>query len=154
VRSRKRSSSTAAISVGRIATGACRGELDRERDPVESPADLGDRLCARRDGEAGVGGRGPLHEEAYRIAAAMASSFGGLTRYGSDAKRHDLLALDAEPLAARREDAYGGCTARDRADELPHRVQLVLAVVDDEQHRLRAQVVDDALGDRTCRAVT
>ena len=47
-----------------------RGQLDRQRDAVQAPAQP-DHLAAvgRRDGEAGRGRRGPLGEQFHRVAA-------------------------------------------------------------------------------------
>src|SRR5439155_16457142 len=47
-----------------------RGQLDRQRHPVQRAADRGDgRDVVRPDGEAGLGGRGPVGEQPDRFVA-------------------------------------------------------------------------------------
>ena len=96
-----------------------RGELDRERDAVESPADSGDRL--------GVGGveaeprlllRGPLREESYRlrrrdrfelllVLVGQAERWHAVRLFGSDLERltargENLHARDTTATMSRR----------------------------------------------------
>ncbi len=102
------------------------GQLDRERQAVEPAADLGDRALDLAVGvEVRPGGAGTLHEQRGGV--------GG----GHRGQRPDLLALDAERLAARGEHDDAGAV-RHHAIEQPRRgVEHVLAVVQHEQQRAR-----------------
>ena len=87
---------------------ARRGEFDRERDAVETAADIDDdRRIGVGEREAGVGGGGAIDEERNR-----AELLGGLrrssgARLGNRERAHamDHLARDAKPFAAGGEHA-------------------------------------------------
>ncbi len=122
---------------------AGRGELDRERDAVEAPADLQHRAdVAFVDGEVGADGRRPLREETDGVAVEGRLEAGAL---GCDAEAPDddePLARHAEALPARREDRDPGAPLRDLAHDVGHRGDHVLAVVEHEEQLLALQVVE------------
>ena len=62
-----------------------RGELDRERDPVEAAADLSDGVDVRlAEGERRIGGGGPCDEQPDRLGR------GGILQAGSAARERTV----------------------------------------------------------------
>ena len=114
-----------------------RGQLDRERHPVEPARDLGDRheiTVVQLD--PGVGGDGPFREQPCG---------GGGRAVGVQWRnRFALLAFDAERLPAGREHPQRGRGVEQSLDQRRGRLEQVLAVVDDQQHVAPGQVVRDA----------
>ena len=105
-------------------------QLDRERQAVEAPADLGD-LAVR--GEVGATASGPLHEQLHRFPLAQ--------RVDRDLP----LAVDVQRLAARHEHGQTR-TRADRLGDAGGRVEQMLEVVEHEQqalvaHRRRQRVL-------------
>src|SRR5512142_2859889 len=92
---------------GREGAAAGRGELDRERDAVEPPADLADNgRVGPSDHERGVDCEGALAEEPYRLVVsgflrALRSVRG---RNGETRGRPDRLSRKVQRLAARGEN--------------------------------------------------
>lgn len=118
-------------------------ELDRERNPFEPANDLADgrrvvvvvRLRVRRRAHA-------LYEERDRAVVQRARRGEGDVR-GRIRERRDgahELARDAEPLARRRDRVDAGTRLQQRLDDLGDAVEEMLAVVEDEQRALRAQM--------------
>ena len=124
---------------GREQPAARGGQLDRERQPVDPPADLGDRSgVVVVEAEAGVvrsrafaeqpDGRDLRQRRRVRLACGQRQ-----WRY-----RMRLLGLDAQRLAARREHREVGARGGQRADE-GRGARQVLAVVEDQQEVLDGQ---------------
>ncbi|TQM66661.1 hypothetical protein FHX41_0242 [Actinomadura hallensis] len=103
-----------------------RGELDRQRQAVQPPADAPDRLGVVA-GEPGPHGRGPLGEQLDRRREAE-------RRHGAQ-----RLAVHPEAFPAGREDAQAGAGAEQLVGEPGRRVHHVLAVVEDDQRLVRRQ---------------
>ena len=153
VRSRKRSSSSDAISDGLMRHGAGGRELDRERHAVEAPADLGDgREVGGRDGELGLGRSGPLDEQLHGVGRLDGVRVGVRAGKPQRAEGDDLLAVDREPLAAGGEEADVRARLDDLLREVARGVEQVLAVVEHEEQVLRPEVLDDALRQVHARA--
>ncbi len=122
------------------------GELDRQGDAVEPPADVGDR------GDAGVV---ELQLRSYRAGAVeeQPDRFGLRHRRdghvgGGHPQRtygEDLLAGRAESLPARRQDREFGTRAHEHLDDACRLLEHVLAVVDDEERLVMAQPVGQHL---------
>ena len=119
--------------------GARRGELDRERDSVETPAYLehGAHVVVA-DGEVVLRRRRSIGEEPHRIARQRRVERGIRGRDGERPDRDDLLARQAEALPAGREHAEPGAPAQQVVDEVRNRAEHVLAVVEHQQ-RLAAR---------------
>ena len=99
-----------------------RRELHRQRQPVETPADLGDDLAGRLVlGQGRPAGPGPLREQQHR----------GVQRQRSDREQH--LARDGQAFPARGQDPEVGCQVEQLRDEGRDLRDQVLAVVEDER---------------------
>ncbi len=110
-----------------------RGQLDRQRQPVEPGANLGDGLLVGvGDGERRRHLPGPVLEQHGRVGPAK-------RRY-----RPGPLALDAEGLAAGREDAERGAVGEQALGQARAGGREVLAVVQHEQHRAAPGVAASA----------
>jgi hypothetical protein len=72
----------------------------------------------------------------------------GRVRSGERAQRPHLLALDREPLTARRQDAHARRVAQHRGDEPGSGIEQMLAVVEDQEQALGTEELDDAILDR------
>ena len=128
--------------LGRQHAHARRGELDRERDAVEPPADLGHgRRVARRQRERRRRGLRPLDEQLHRLGARH--------------RRHEprRLAAHAERLAARRQHREPRAGAQQLLGELRALLHQVLAVVEDEQHPVAADLGHEQLERRRAGAL-
>ncbi len=112
VRSRNRSSRSPAISVGLIAGTRAAAELDRERDAVETPADLRHRGRVRCvDREARRRRLGALGEQPDR--GARHHVVDRFARRGPQRpQRPHLLAQHREALATRGQDPHAGTLAQ------------------------------------------
>ena len=108
---------------------ACGGELDGQRQPVEPPADLLDRLAVELVVLEGRQRRfRPRREERDRVRRAE--------------RRNGQLALvrEVQPLAARDEHGDAG-RIRERAREVRRGAEHVLEVVEDQEHAALAEMV-------------
>ena len=114
--------------------GAGGGQLDAERQAVDPPADLGDRVLVGV--EAGAGGPRPQHEQ--RAAS------------GSGKRRHrpHLLAVHAERLAARGEHDDAGALAHEALHQPRGGVQRRARSCPARAERAGGEVLDDRLLDR------
>ena len=120
--------------------GPGRGELDRQRDPVEAPADLDDRAVrsaslSSNDGSAALA---RVDEERHRRGALEATPGEGPRPRRSSAGRQwidrpHLLTGHARAAPGSRHDRDGRRLPQDPADQGGHRLDEVLAVVEDEE---------------------
>ena len=110
---------------------ARRGQLDRQRQPVETTDDLGDG-CPFGDVavELRHHGAGPLHEQLDGRPIVVARR----------QWRHlvHLLTGHPQPLPARRDDRRLSARTEDPIDQVGDRIEDVLAVVE-QQHHLRVR---------------
>ncbi len=123
-----------------------RGELDRERQPVEPPADAGDlRGAGRVELEARIDRLRPHREEPHRVG--LDERLERKVGVGSVERRHRVLALGCQPQrgAARGEDPEARGRGEEVADEGRGGEDL-LEVVEHEQHPPLAQVLDHTVG--------
>ena len=117
--------------------GPCRCELDRERDPIEAPADLDDRTrVLLAELESRIGRAGSLDEERHRRGAVEATPGEGpgpgvSCRQWID--RPHLFTWEPERLAGGRHDGDGRRLPDDSAGEGRHRLDEVLAVVEHDE---------------------
>ena len=115
------------------------GQFDRERDPVQPPAQADHvRPVGGRDGETGHDHGRALREELHRVAVVA-----GIV----DRQRvhlADMLPWHVERLPAGREQGHARRLAEHALGERRARVDEVLAGVEDEQHLAVAQVVQDS----------
>ena len=114
---------------------ARRGELDRERDPVEAPANGGRR---RRDAALGnvpwLGGTCPRHEEPDRAVPEDVFHVLVVFRWHIEWRDPvDVLAGDSQRLAAGRQQRDAGAGAQQCLGHAGGRLDHVLTVVDDQQ---------------------
>ncbi len=124
-----------------------RGELDRQRDAVEPPAQLHHGVAvAVRELEVGRHGGGAVEEErdGVVVRGVAGPDLGGWCRQG----RHDedLLALDPERVPAGGQDAQAGCGGEQLAGQHRAGVGEVLAVVEHHQQPLVLQVGGEVAG--------
>jgi hypothetical protein len=103
---------------------AGRRELNGQRQPVETPADLRDDLAGIR-GRDRPTGPGPFPEQRH----------GGIECQRSHREQH--FSRDGQAFPARRQDPEVGCEIEQQRDERRDLLDQVLAVVDD-QRRLAA----------------
>ncbi len=121
---------------------SCRGEFERERQAVETPADLDDGFeILRRYRESRIGRAHPVGEEGD--GAVRHRLVGG----GDVSRRHrqrrdsiDAFARNAQRLAARDQQRNAGAFAQHRADDAAGLGDNVLAVVYDEQRTFLRKV--------------
>ena len=133
VSSRNRSSSRARDLRRRQRPRPRRRELDRERDAVEAPADLDDRVDVvgvDRERRVRTARRPARRTAAPRRSGARSVTLDPRTRQRQAADDHDPLAADARAFAARREHAHDRGTAARLVDQVGHRADDVLAVVE------------------------
>ena len=131
-----------------------RSQLDGQRDPVQPPADLDDQRPSRLvEHEGGVGRFGASDEEGDR---------GNLRQLAERQLRADQFRGSGrqrvhrpEPLAGYRQrfptgchDRDGGCLTQDSGHQLGHRLDQVLAVVENQQAVPGAEQIDDGIVDR------
>jgi hypothetical protein len=119
-----------------------RGQLDRQRQPVEPPADLGDgALFLPIGGEVWPVGAGALDEQGARV-------LGWQRRH-----RPALLAVHAERLPAGGQHRHRWAQPHHLVDQPCGRIQDVLAVVEHEQQSPVREVLDHGLLDREALAL-
>jgi hypothetical protein len=120
--------------VGRRHRGhAHRGELDRQRDPVEPSTDPVDRRGGRSvevEVRSGIGGA--LHEQGAGLARRDGLDLGG-ARHAQGGDAPLLLSGAAQGLAARRQHVQPRAGRQEPVDQLRDGVGEVLAVVEDQQ---------------------
>ena len=127
--------------------GTRRRELDRKGHAVETPADLGHgREVGGRHGEVGLGRSGPFDEQLHRVGRFDGVRVGVRPGQPQGSEGDDLLAVDRESLAARREQADVRAGLDDLLGQVASGIEQVLAVVEHEEQVLRPEVLDDALG--------
>ena len=131
VSSGSRCSSRSSSFAGGEHLHARRGELDRQRQPVEPRADRLDARTVAVELEAG-----PLGEQDHRL--------------GCYERRHRILALGADPerLAAGREKIDACKLGRKLRDHPRHLGEQLLEIVEHEQQPPRAQVVPEQVSIR------
>ena len=118
-----------------------RSELDPERHPVDEPADAGCvRAVVLSELEAGIDLPRPLDEEPKRAIAPPIAVRGHAEAFDVE----DPLALDTEALARCRQELDLRCSLYNLGQE-PGAVHEVLEVVEDEECRALAQVVEKLL---------
>ena len=128
---------------------ARRGELDRERQPVELAADPRGRLVGRRIERQAVPRQGrPVDQQPHRLARAHAIHVVAGVRHGHRRHRVRSLAGDVEDLAAGREDPEVGHRLEQVARDLRRGLPDVLAVVEHEQHVAATQGIAERGVDR------
>ena len=133
-----------------------RRQLYRQRQPVQAAADLQDGGgVVVADPERGPHELRPLFEEPHRVRGGQRGSGrgpgGGLVRgqrrwQGQRRDRPAAFPLDAERLAAGREDGQRGAGRQQLFGEAGHRGRQVLAVVQHDQHGPAAHVTGYRLG--------
>ena len=125
---------------------AGRGELDRQRQAVQTVADLGDggRVFLRQL-EIGFHGHGPLEEERDRRSARQllegGDASGGQTERGD---RELMLPVDVQRGAAGHEDLQRRSRGEQLGDD-PGRGGQVLEVVEQQEHRRAARLLQPPL---------
>ena len=131
---------------------ARRGELDRQRDPVEPSAHLRDRVGVRRvEREARLHRPGPLHEQHHRVALRDRLEPRRVGRHVERRHPQHPLAGDVEALPTRRQHPHPRTPAHDLVDEVRNRAEQVLAVVEHQQQLLAAQELHQRRGRRRRR---
>lgn len=130
-----------------------RGELERERKPVQATADFGrnrDRLVVERDHRTKP--PYPVGEQPHRRGVPHRGEPGLGTHHGQRVEREYVLRLDTQPVPARSDDPYPRASLHDRLDDSRHLLQPVLAVVEYEQQVRDREVVEQLAADRRRRA--
>ena len=120
-----------------------RGELDRERDPVETPTDLNHRAhIAVREHEISFGGPRPITEQLDRLGRGSRVEIRPLARRAERGHHQVALPVDAEALAAGGQHHQPRARTLQDLDQVPHLAQEMLTVVQDQQELLRSQELD------------
>jgi hypothetical protein len=140
--------------VGGERVGTRRGELEREREPVEAMTDA--RHCARVrlvESEAGRDRAGTLDEEAHGLVAEERLRHLGGVRIGNRERRNaeDHLPRHTQGLAAGGEDRQARSRAKECVGERRARPDHVLAVVEHEQELARGQFRRDRVDESAPR---
>lgn len=129
--------------------GPRRGQLDRQREAIEAPAQLDD--CA----DVGAGDRKPrlrerraLDEEPYggRLVGQLWRDGVRRVRQREGLHLEDDLTRDTQRLPARRQDPERGGVAQQERTDLGRCREHMLAVVEHQQERSGSQIVDQDLG--------
>ncbi len=121
---------------------ARRGQLDRQRDPLQAAADLGHRGRIRlAHAEADPGRPGAVQEQPTRSIALQVSDCPYRAGDGERCDHPDRLAVDVKRLAAGHEGAHARAGGEQRADQRGARGHQVLAVVQDEERLARTHVI-------------
>ncbi len=115
-----------------------RGQLHRQRDPVEPGAHRGDqRRALVVDDEVRSRPVRPIEEQPRRLVRVRPLHRRRLVARRDAQRRHPPheLTVDAERLAAGHQQPHVRALRHQRVDELGHRVDEVLGVVDHQQRR-------------------
>ena len=132
---------------------ARRGELDRERQPVERDADVGDRpRVGCGDDEVRTGDACARREERDRIAAEHLLEIVGGGRRPERLHGTHLLARQAERRPARHQEPHRGRHPLESGDR-GRRGEEVLEVVENEEHVTAAQMPCECRLDGLARPV-
>ena len=127
------------------------GELDRQGDAVEVPADLDDGRRVRvAHAKRRQHRRGALDEEPHRGKRDRLLAITRLAGVRDRHRRHrvDGFARNPHRFAARREDGHPWRVAQQPLRQPRAGLEHVLAVVEDQQHGPVAQVRDERVDDR------
>ena len=115
--------------LGRQRPQPYRRQLDGQRQPVQPPADPGDRgLVVGGEREPGYGGGGPLAEQGDRRVGAQSAVLPP-GRYPQRLHAHHTLVGQSQGFPAGRQDPQRSDLAQQRAGQLGARLDQVLAVV-------------------------
>lgn len=126
-------------AVRAYATGS---ELDRERNPIELPANSRDHRCLLVLQTLAIPpGGGPLHEElnGRRRNGILCGGRHRFRRVGQRLEQVNTFAFNAKRLATGREDAHRRRTPNEAFRQSGRCVDHVLAIVQDEQHSALGQ---------------
>ena len=115
---------------------AGRGELDRERDAVETSTDLPDRRRGSDSSNSQIG---------TSLSRASAEQPDRVDREEATTTRHDVLAAKAERFAARGKHANVRASGTDRHDNRAGGLDDVLTVVEHDERVPPREMIDDAL---------
>ena len=111
----------------------CGGELEHQRQTVETTDDLGDDVSAGQRGHIARGdGREAVDEQPSRVA---------LGQWRED---DDVFVVDAQRNATGEQDVYGGRVGDPLGDDRDT-VGEVLAVVEHDEHPLSGERIDDLI---------
>ena len=137
------------IAAGARHAAARRGQLDRQRQPVEPAADLRDRAGASSSTKPVAGGPRSRDEQLDRGGVAR-----GARRLGQGQRRDRVLvlAVEAQQRPARDQHLQRRRRRRAAGDDRRGRVD-VLEVVEHEQRPARREVVAERLDDRPIGAL-
>ena len=136
-------------------TDARRGQLNREREPVQAEADLRDGLSVlAREREVRGGGVSALHEQSHGLGGLDFCEIRPTFQVGESERRNGIRVLPGqmERCPARRQDAKprGRC---EQAGDCRRGCEEVLEVVQDEQELLVADIVGQRLQGRLARVL-
>ena len=122
------------------------GQLESEGQAVEAAADGGDGgHVGRRDPEARLGDAGPGDEEGRSVRTVEFDGIGRLLGRQRQARGDpDGLPRHGQHLAAGSQHGHIGASAHHPVDELRHRPEDVLTVVDDEEQTLLVEAIGDS----------
>ena len=124
------------------------GELQRERNAVEAPADLDQRVrVLRGHGEPRLHGLGAIDEQPHGLELQQGVGGQGRARVGNGQRLDRVrdLAGHVEVLAARREQPDPGARLEKLFGQVGARVHEVLAVVEDDEELAVANELDERL---------
>ncbi len=123
------------------------GELDRQRDPIQPPADLTDGGdVSGTQGEVAAHGRRALDEQGHRIAGPGGGHARVRGRQRQRPQPEDLLTVHAQRLPARGQETHPPAAAQDAGCQDSRCAQQVLAIVEHHQRVFGAQELYDATG--------
>ncbi len=125
-----------------------RGELNRQRQPIEAAADAGYRLKpVTVGGSAPARSPAPLEEQRHRRGLLEGLAAGELVacRYGERRQEVHLLSAHVERRATRRQQAQVRAGTEQTVHERRDSIEQVLTVVEDEQRLPRPKETDRCL---------
>ena len=117
-----------------------RGQFQGQRNAVEPPADLGHR---RRQGHLRAHLPSAVQEQPHRVEPVQGGGVGCLRRDRQRRHTPGRLPFHAQGMSAGGEHADQPCALQDRGDELGDTLNDVLAVVQQQERRAVAEVIDD-----------
>lgn len=131
-----------------------RGQLQRQRQPVEPAADLADvGRVHGREAETGPTGQRALDEQEHGFTRGDSRQVRALGRRGERGHRPGVLAVQPEHLAARHEHLQARASPKQVCAEAGARLDQVLAVVQHQQQPLRTEAARQRLGEWLGRAL-